>query len=108
MKKNNKCKILSTLLAAQCCFWRKRDAIKNNLEGGGGGPNVPPNQMLLPIPCCFYMFYVVEEGFYAKKHNMESGTGRSDAEIQRQGQRSFHFQLPRTISDTEMTAVDWT
>lgn len=67
MKKNNKCKILSTLLAAPCCFWRKRDAIKNNLEGGGGGPNVPPNQMLLPIPCCFYMFYVVEEGFYAKK-----------------------------------------
>ena len=70
MKKNNKCKILSTLLAAPCCFWRKRDAIKNNLEGGGGGPNVPPNQMLLPIPCCFYMFYVVEEGFYAKKNTI--------------------------------------
>ena len=69
MKKNNKCKILSTLLAAPCCFWRKRDAIKNNLEGGGG-PNVPPNQMLLPIPCCFYMFYVVEEGFYAKKNTI--------------------------------------
>ena len=66
MKKNNKCKILSTLLAAPCCFWRRRDAIKNNLEGGRG-PNEPTNQMLLPIPYCFYMFYVVEEGFYAKK-----------------------------------------